>query len=270
MLQFGRWQCGLLCWLRRARCCGVGYEQAGIGIPVGVAITGRIGSGKDTAAELLEKRATELLLGAAAFGRVRIKDIIFAQGLAVLDAVGSGLASVGSVKGAMGVSVSKDDVEEVVRAAEMVLGQDFGGNDPPWPAGIRRTAAERTFLQALSAATSRAVPGHYARLASAEAQRMLRGGMSVLSTDCRLPVELQSMGGAGLLTAVLKVPESERIRRVMGRDGSAPSREQLSHPTEEGVDGCEEVADIIVDGHANSADEVVRIIAEEARRRFLS
>lgn len=89
-------------------------------------------------------------------------------------------------------------------------------------------------------------------------------GVSVFVTDARFENEIDALTAFGAHTVRLVVSPEEQTRRIIERDGVAPSKEATDHISETALDSYEKLGkfDVIVDTDEKDLQEVVADIVD--------
>lgn len=89
--------------------------------------------------------------------------------------------------------------------------------------------------------------------------KKLSEGISVFVSDVRFLNEIKAMEDLGAPTIRMEVTPEVQRERLIGRDGTAPTQEALTHPSEVSLDDY--VFDIVVDnnGSLSIAENVLRV-----------
>lgn len=92
----------------------------------------------------------------------------------------------------------------------------------------------------------------------------LAAGKSVFATDARFENEIDSLTSLGAFTVRLKVSPEVQAARIIGRDGIKPTEEALTHISELALDDYEAkgLFSVVVDTDTLTKDKVVETILE--------
>jgi hypothetical protein len=131
-----------------------------------------------------------------------------------------------------------------------------------------RTPRMRWGLQYLGTDVRRAEdPDYWVRRGVANCIDAVSDGRSVYFSDCRLPNEVEAARALGLYVVRLEITADEQERRLRGRDGLGFDAGAMMHPSETALDGYPGF-DLVVDNNGPAA-EAVAIIATAARARHI-
>lgn len=128
-----------------------------------------------------------------------------------------------------------------------------------------RTPSTRKALQLWGTEVRRTQDEDYwVRKAMKSSLELIASGQSIYVTDARFPNEVAAIETVGAHVVRLVVSPEEQARRIWARDGHAPSEEAINHASETALDDYE--FEITIDTDALSASEV----ANEAIKAILA
>lgn len=129
-----------------------------------------------------------------------------------------------------------------------------------------RTPRVRWALQYFGTDVRRAEdPDYWVRLAVRNCVSAIQEGRSVYFTDCRFPNEVEAAAALGLYTVRLEISPEEQERRLRSRDGLGFDSSAASHPSETALDAYKNF-DLIVNNHGLPI-EAVSVVAAGMRSR---
>ena len=253
-----------------------GKRLAGGALP-GIGLAGSMGSGKDTTAaaltDLLRHPSVAHAAGGRAPRRVAFADVLkreaYRQALAVKSilTLRSGVESV--------LDVERAIVEDEVLCAafipagaplpgglvglycQIVADAEREGDTGAWDEDAFiavKTPAKRVAYQLLGQAVRSVDSGYWVRAAD---NGVDWGREFPIFTDVRMPNEVAALYDAGAPVVCLRVSPEVQRERLLGRDGSLPSVEALSHETETALDEAVQCGAVpVVDASQGSAHQV--------------
>lgn len=187
-------------------------------------ISGKMGSGKDTLADLLVERSD---------GRW-VKDS-FAR--AVRDELRSIYRIVYQVPRADAPEVITDRMDVSNTAAYQIVelvAQDHGQDAER----LRKTPLYRTVMQTWATGIRRAQnPNYWVEQAFHNVHSTLQQGISVVFADVRFVNEALAILETGGTAIRLDIPEAVQLARLTARDGAPPPQGSLTHESETALDG---------------------------------
>ena len=253
-----------------------GKRLAGGALP-GIGLAGPMGSGKDTTAaalsDLLRHPSVAHVAGGRAARRVAFADVLKREAYRQALAVKSILTLRSGVESAL--DVERAIVEDEVLCAafmpagaplpgglvglycQIVADAEREGDTGAWDEDVFiavKTPAKRVAYQLLGQAVRSVDSGYWVRAAveSVDWEREFP-----IFTDVRMPNEVAALYDAGAPVVYLRVSPEVQRERLLGRDGSLPSVEALSHETETALDEAVQCGAVpVVDASQGSAHQV--------------
>lgn len=226
------------------------FENIKTGEAIALAVSGKLGAGKDTAAPLVMD----------GLGAVNRFQEVFAKPLK------------DEITFLIKKMMESNDKSEIIRinAAHMKAPQDQVAlvvnrlwNDVKTgkvKSSYDRTADSRFAVQYWGTEVRRNQDLNYwVKRAIKPSIEQLANGVSVFVTDARFENEIDSLVSLGAFTLRLKVSREKQIERIIARDGSPPTEEALMHISEISLDNYENAQRFtaIVDTDNLSASQVV-------------
>lgn len=253
-----------------------GKRLAGGAMP-GIGFAGPMGAGKDTTADaltdLLRHPSVAHVVGGRAARRVAFADVLKREAYRQALVVKSILALRSGVETAL--DVERVIVEDAALCAEfmpagaplpgglvgmycqIVADAEREGDAGAWDEGAfvaAKTPAKRVAYQLLGQAVRRVDPGYWVRAA---VNGVDWGSEFPIFTDVRMPNEVDALYDAGVPVVCLRVSPEVQRERLLGRDGSLPSVEALTHETETALDEAVQCGAVpVVDASHGSAAHV--------------
>lgn len=229
-----------------------------------LAMSGKLGAGKDTVAPLLMDRLEPIgFEGARVHGsfagplRDELNSVIGLVGSS--DDEGTAVRRVSD-----GMRVGGDEALRIVRILrdDVASGAVTSARD--------RTPSMRLALQYWGTEVRRAAdPDYWVRRAAGMVVDDLSAGDDVFLTDARFPNELDAVVDLGGVVVRLEIGEDEQARRIMARDGNIVTKGMRAHPSETAADGYGRFT-VVVHSDGLGIDETVDEAfsgIEAARRR---
>lgn len=224
------------------------------GTAVGIAVSGKLASGKDTIAP-----AVLDVMGAAP-----VDHLFFAQPLkdelnTVIDIarIRSGFDAVSIVAEVLGIGL--DQAGTLLDSLWPDLAEDRSLNAKSRTPGVRQA------LQYLGTDVRRKQDDDWwVKRSMGRVLESVAQGNNVMLTDCRFPNEVDGSRSVGLFTVRLCVTEDTQAARLFERDGLLPDPDLAAHPSETALDGFQRFH-CAVDNNGTVADTVPVVCAEFAQ-----
>lgn len=220
----------------------------------GLAVSGKLASGKDTIAALALQRLVEGGPCEQQSWAMPLKN--------EMDQILAVMRNADSKKDALGLIVEQN----VSRLHAQMLMTELWEEARNGAHARSRTPKIRWALQYLGTDIRREQhPDYWVTRAIEMAKTSIFGGSSVFFTDCRFPNEVEAARKIGLYTVRLEVSEEVQRQRLRNRDGLRLDPVSSVHPSETALDGYNGF-DVVVnnDGPIIEAVEVV-VAAMRAR-----
>jgi hypothetical protein len=219
----------------------------------GLAISGKLASGKDTVAALVMEE----------LGADRREHLSWATPLKdELDELLELIRTQTTPDGAVSSLVERNF--NTMHAQRLVL--ELWNEAQQGVQARSRTPRMRWGLQYLGTDVRRAEdPDYWVRKGVANCIEAVEEGRSVYFSDCRLPNEVEAARALGMYVVRLEITAEEQERRLRGRDGLTFDMGAVTHPSEVALDGYPGF-DLVVDNNGPAA-EAVAIITTAARAR---
>ena len=231
------------------------YDKAriavGTGRAAGIAIIGRMATGKDTVGDAASAAYDDRIGDSRNWTRYKIgnhlrTDVDRFRGMLHRD----GPAAVAQYLGCHPEDpVLAGTLDAVSRMAESGLTAWDRGRDV------------RLALQGVSRLRHRSTPMWSAKLVFSDIVGMLAAGQFVLATDVRYPGEAAAAQAAGMCVFGLVADEDERIRRIARRDGFSPEPATVNHSSEQAVDRAMAYAESVYDTQTDTVRQMADNIA---------
>lgn len=200
------------------------------GSVVGLAVSGKLASGKDTVAPAALSRLAVPSIEHLFFARP-LKDE-FSEILAVCRSAGSAAAA-----SSLLIDFLELPAEAADRLVEMLY--EFANNNPELDA-YSRTPEIRLGLQYLGTDVRRSQDTDWwVKRATAEAITALANQRSIYYTDLRFPNEVAGAASIGCYVVRIDVTPETQAARLMGRDGLTVDPAAGQHPSETVLDDFE-------------------------------
>jgi hypothetical protein len=221
----------------------------------GIAISGKLASGKDTVAALvmdaLDADRREHLSWATP-----LKDELDV----VIDALRQAEDPSSAVQAVCALGLNTAQAQTLVSE---LWNESKQGVD-----ARSRTPRIRWGLQYLGTDVRRAEdPDYWVRRAAANAVESVCEGRSVFFTDCRFPNEVEAARAIGLYTVRLEITAEMQESRLRGRDGLMFDPAAAAHPSETALDGYPGF-DLVVDNNGLPVEAVSVIVAAVRARQL--
>lgn len=194
---------------------------------VGLAVSGKLASGKDTVAPTVLSRLCF----------PSIEHLFFAHPLKeefnqILDI----MRDAPSASAATRVLVDQLTLADA-HARKMVEKMYVFANEYTTLTAFDRTPEIRSGLQYLGTDVRRSQDENWwVNRSMYKGIEALANGRSVFYTDCRFPNEVEASGRIGCLTVRLDITPETQASRLMGRDGLVVDEKAISHPSETVLD----------------------------------